>query len=365
MLVEIKKLDHQGRGVAYLDKPVFVDNALPGEVVDIKITVERSKYMLAEVLKYIKTSDIRVNPLCPYYSKCGGCQIMHLPYDEQLKYKENKIKEIVSKYLKENIKIENIIPSNQFKYRNKITLKYDGKLGLYKKRSNNIIEIDSCLLVKDDINEKIKSLENVNTDEVVIRSGENITSSLNEEDTIIKLKDYKFIVKKDSFFQVNNDTTIKLYDKVIEYLDLSKDDNILDLYCGVGSIGIYLSSYVKSVYGVEINASAIESAKENKKINNVNNIDFKCLDAADISALKVKANKVVVDPPRSGLNKKTISFLNNNNFDNIIYVSCDPMTLMRDLKLLGDKYSIISLTPVDMFPNTYHVESVVKLKKKI
>mgnify|MGYP003319881481 CR=1 FL=1 len=155
----------------------------------------------------------------------------------------------------------------------------------------------------------------------------------------------------------------KQYDVVLKYGDFKKDDNVIDLYCGVGSISLYISKYVNSVLGIEIIEDAIKDAKENAKLNNINNVDFICGDVSKLVDLNTDGNIVIVDPPRVGLDKHTIDVLNKINIDRLIYVSCDPMTLVRDLKLL-DEYIIKDVTLVDMFPNTHHVETVVLLNRK-
>ena len=367
MIVNIEKLDHQGRGIAFLNKPIFIDNALPDELVDIKIIKETSKYFLGEVIKYIKLSDKRIKPKCKYYGICGGCQLMHMLYDNQLIYKENKVNDIINRYLKKNVKIDKIIPSAQFNYRNKAVFKAKDNIGYYKIRSNDIVDVDKCLLVDHKINaelKKIKIRKIKNIDEIIVRTGINTINNYDSDNVIMKLNDYSFNVSNDSFFQVNTKTTIKLYDKILEYLDLSKEDKVLDLYCGVGSIGIYISSYCDRVYGIEINESAILNANKNKLLNKIDNIEFKCLNANNIKNMHYNANKVIVDPPRNGLDKKTIEYLNDGNFAKIVYVSCNPITLVRDLKELSKIYNIDRITPVDMFPNTYHVECVCVLNRR-
>ena len=374
MIVNITKLDSKGRGIVKDKIPIFVDNALIDEIVDIKITKQVSKYALGKVVKYIKTSPKRIKPICPYFGKCGGCQLMHLSYQDQLSYKENKVKEIVAKQIG-NIKINNIVPSQNLYYRNKVTFHIQNhKIGFYKLQSQNIIEIEKCYLLKKEINNSLKNILSKNFKDnypIVIRSG--IDKIIINQPDLEKTKDYvideingfKFIISPTSFFQVNTKEASKLYDIVKQYLNLNNNDTVLDLYCGTGTIGITLSKYCKYVYGVEINKQAIYNANQNKELNNISNITFKCLDAKDINSLKLKVNKVVVDPPRAGLDKKTIKYLNDNKFDTLVYVSCDMMTLIRDIKLLQNNYKIYEITPVDMFPQTYHVECVCLLKKAI
>jgi 23S rRNA (uracil-5-)-methyltransferase RumA len=178
-----------------------------------------------------------------------------------------------------------------------------------------------------------------------------------------KVGNYKFNISKDSFFQVNHNQTIKLYDKVLEYLG-TKQEKVLDLYCGIGTIGTYISIHCNHVLGIEINKSAIKDANLNKKLNKINNISFEHGDVGKLINSSMDYDTIIVDPPRSGLDKKTRNVLKKIETDKIIYVSCNPITLVRDINDLKDKYELIDLTLVDMFPNTYHVESICVLNKR-
>lgn len=186
----------------------------------------------------------------------------------------------------------------------------------------------------------------------------------------ISFGEYAFNISVNSFYQVNPIQTEKLYNLAIEGANLSKEDIIFDLYCGIGTIGIFASKYVKKVYGIEIVKDAIENAKENAKINIIENIEFmvgdveKTLDEL-IKKEKVNPNVVFVDPPRKGLDENTINNLIKMRPEKIIYISCNPSTLMRDLSKMEEYYDINKITPVDLFPFTSHVEtvSVLTLKK--
>ena len=404
-MTKIERLDHQGRGIAYIDdKITFVENALPGEEVLIKITNSKKKYNEGIVEKYIQKSEKRVDNICPFYESCGGCNILHMSYNDQLEYKENKIKDIMKKYA--NIdKISKIIKCDkQFNYRNKVTLKVENNIiGYYEKKSYNLVNIDKCLIIDNEFNKIINDLKKFNLEniyEIMIRNIDSDNTALtlylqkdtnciqideyckknniilnkiiknkdfkcNEKSKIIgKLGDFKFIISPLSFFQVNTDQTIKLYDKILELLEPNKDDNLLDLYCGTGTIGIYVANKVNKVLGVEIVKDAIHDANINKKINSINNINFICGNTEKIiKDVKEKYNAIIVDPPRAGLTESIIRDIFRINPDKIVYVSCDPITLARDLKLLQEKYEVLDVVPVDMFPNTYHVETVCKLKK--
>ena len=150
----------------------------------------------------------------------------------------------------------------------------------------------------------------------------------------------------------------KLYNQVKKYLNPDKSMSILDLYCGTGTIGIYLSRYVKNVVGVEINKSAVFDARRNADLNDVNNIKFICSDVKDVIKDYKNIDSVIVDPPRAGLSKEAINNLIKLKAKKVIYVSCDPVTLARDINVLKEFYNLEEITPVDMFPNTYHVECV-------
>ncbi|MBE6155094.1 MAG: class I SAM-dependent RNA methyltransferase [Firmicutes bacterium] len=397
-MIKIDSLDHYGRGITKIDNKItFVENALPEEIIEVKIDKEKSKYIEGSVLKYIEKSKQRVNVDCPYYNSCGGCNIMHLSYQDQLKFKQEKIENIINKYLKEDIKINNIVSCDLNKnYRNKVTFQVKENIGFYKNNTYEIINIDSCLISDNLINKSISYLKKLNLKDinkitcrtvsnklmVIIETKNNnldITPLTEIADSIYfkidnkyihkygdkyiyeNLDNYKFKISPDSFFQVNINTCLKLYNKIKEYV--GKNKNIIDLYCGTGSIGIFVNEN-NNVIGIEINEQASKDAIENKQINNLNNINFICGDSGKkLKELYFKPDIIIVDPPRSGLNKETIDNILKFNPKEIIYVSCDPMTLVRDLNILKDNYNIEEITPFDMFPNTYHVECLVYLKK--
>ena len=382
--VEITNLDHFGRGIVKKEKPIFIDNALVGEIVEIEITKDNKKYSEGRVIKYIKKSPLRVESNCPFYDKCGGCDLLHLSYQEQLKYKETKVKEIITKFSGLEC-VKEIVPTIQYNYRNKVTLHVKQKLGYYQKKSYDIINIDNCLIADERINDLIKKLNNIDLNTItkitirvsskesmlVIEGGKLDITSFKEVDTIIvdnqvlkgrgyiieEINNLKFVISPDSFFQVNRLGMINIYDQVLKYVD--NDTNVLDLYCGTGTIGIYLADKVNQVLGIEINKSAINDALMNKKINNLENIDFKLGDVEDVlNNNSFKADCIVVDPPRAGLGNMVIKNIFKIQPQKLIYVSCDPVTLARDLNILKDKYDVVEITPFDMFSNTYHVECV-------
>ncbi len=357
----ITDLDHQGRGIARINNKItFIPNTLPEEIVDIEITKDKKKFMEGRVIHFQKKSKKRVENICPYYPKCGGCQLLHLSYEDQLRYKQMKMKNILERYQLQNVLLQPIVPSpKKFHYRNKVTFQTkNNTLGFFEEESNHFIKIDKCLLLDEKINEMIPVLP-TNQEQVVVRSNQNEVIYKNHKKVIHTIVDFQFLVSLPSFFQINDSVTPLLYNKVKEYLTPTKEDIVLDLYCGTGTIGIFISRNVKKVIGIEKNEEAIKNAKENATLNNITNIEFICGDAGkETKKLNLKPTSIIIDPPRSGLNKETIDIILKLKPKKIVYVSCDPMTLVRDLNILKEQYDILEITPFDMFPNTYHVENV-------
>ena len=399
--VLIEKLDDFGRGIAHINnKVIFVKNALPEEEVEIKIINDKNSFSVSEVTNYLKLSKDRIKSKCPYFEVCGGCNLLHLNYENTLTFKQNKIKELLKKnkinYDKE---IEIIKNDNPFYYRNKISLKIEnGKLGYYEENTHKLIEIKECITTKHSINEVIKNYKLLNLDnaKLTIRSNNNdeillIIESKKKEYNIelAKLKEkiklvgiiyndrtiygenffYErinnklFKVSYNSFFQVNENITSKLFDLI--NINTDKDSTVLDLYSGVGTLGIVASTKVKEVYSMEIVKNAVLNGITNAKLNKRDNIKFMLGDVSKlISKVDLSFDTLIIDPPRKGLDKKTREFILKKIPKKIIYISCEPNTLIRDLKELESNYEISDFKIMDMFSNTYHVESFVVLIKK-
>lgn len=400
MRVKIEKLDHFGRGICYIDgKICFVEDTLPGEEVKVKITLEKKKYMLGKVKDFYSVSSDRVDDVCPYKDKCGGCDLSHLSYKMENEYKCLKVKEILKKYADvDEVLVEDVSFGEEYNYRNKITLHGDHNIiGYYKKNSNDIVPINKCLLVDEKINHIINVINMMSSDneykDIIIRVSndseevlisitgkvkgyevlEDLCDSLIINDEVIKgercimsfIGEKKFIISDKGFFQVNKTLTERLYNEVLNIVKEVKPKKVLDLYCGCGTIGIYISDYVDEVVGVEVFKESIENAKKNKKLNNCHNIRFICDKVENvIDNIKDNTDLVIVDPPRGGLDKTSIDVLLSMNVNNLVYVSCDPVTLARDIKLLKEKYDVVSVKPFNMFSKTYHVECVCLLKAK-
>ena len=368
MQMQVKKLDNYGRGITYYnDTIMFVNGALPEEDITVKNIKENKKFYESDLDEILEPSTSRVVPKCPFYELCGGCNLMHMADPLQQEFKLNKVRDILNKYTYYKGEIKLIESNQQLFYRNKITLKVlNNKWGYYNSKTHDLVEVTSCLIAKQEINEVITNHEylNITNGEVVIRSNQDkevLISIRSEEEVTIN---EELIPSNVAGIILNNKAIYKndyFYDTIG---DLS-GTNLLDLYCGVGTLGLSVANKFKNIYGIEIVENAIIDAKHNAKINNISNTHYYAGSTDDIlENLNVKFDTIILDPPRSGLNKKTIEQVLKIRPKVIAYVSCDPMTLARDLKILSDKYKITKVNALEMFPNTFHVESLVILEKK-
>ena len=398
----VDRLNHQGKGICVVDgRVVFVSDCLPGERVKIKIDHVSKKFVSGIVIERLSDSSSRVDVKCPYYSFCGGCDIMHMSYSFQHDFKFNKVKDIINKFVKEDIKISDISYDNQFNYRNKATFHVKEGIGYYKEKTYDLIDIDNCMISSIEINNVLnilKKMNLVNVNQVVVRSSYydksvmvifHVVGKVDEGYLVDSLKDYvssvyiksdkykliygseyiidmigdlKFVISPDSFFQVNTPMAYKLYSKVRDYVGNLDDSSVLDLYCGTGTIGLFVGG--KAIVGVEINESAIHDANINKNLNNSSNCQFICGDSGKVlRKLDKNFDVVIVDPPRSGLSELSINEVISVGANRVVYVSCDPVTLARDLNIFKEYYDIKEISLFDLFPNTHHVESVCLLER--
>ncbi len=399
MELEIVKFDHHGRGIGYLNgKIVFVDNALPGEKVKIESIRENAKYMEGKVTEYLCTSDRRLKSKCPFYEECGGCQLRHMSYEDTIDFKKNKVADILKKYANVSPKIEVIKNDNKDLYRNKIEVRFsDGVMGYYKKRSHDLVEIDRCLNAEEAINSLLLSVDlipvqngtltikaNYNGELIlIIESDDEVNIDidklrekhklvgiiLNEKvifgaDHFIEIVDDMFFKESyNSFFQVNRTINSKLFKLIEENID--EGSTVLDICSGVGTLSIVASKKAKEVYAIEIVENAVRDSLINARMNKRENIEFMLGDAfSTIKKIDKQVDTILIDPPRSGLNREALEGILEKEAREIIYISCDPVTLARDLKVLMSKYEIKKFYLLDMFSYTYHTENFVVLEKK-
>lgn len=386
--VTINDEDDIGNGITRIDNfVVFVPYALKDEKIKVKITKINKRFATAKIEEIISKSDRRLCTKCKSFDECGGCSFLHLSFGEEKKKKIDFINKLF------NTNVNEILTNNEYNYRNKATFHVkNSMIGYYSENTNNLVEFDNCLLLDERINEVYNTLKNIKLDgisEVVVRTSKSSVmvifrgdkkdfdydefinkvkiDSLYLNDKLLygnayiveELGNIKYSIYPNAFFQVNTDNMKIMYDKVKEYA--GSGNKLLDLYCGTGTIGIYLKENFKEVTGIEVNKEAILNANINKSLNNLSNINFICGDAS--IAKNNNYDVIVVDPPRSGLSNKVINFLNKSDVKTIVYVSCNPKTLKRDLDLL-DKYNVLKLECINMFNKTKHVECICKLEKK-
>ena len=390
---KIEKFDNLGRGILYSDgKITFIPKTCPGDVIEYRIDAEYKNYNEGSLVRIVTPSKMRVQPKCPFYDVCGGCDLEHISYEDTINYKLDNIKYLLNKndFLVDVSVIKNPKPYN---YRNKITLKIvNGKIGYYESKTNNIVPIDNCLLASQTINEVISNIDsfNIMNGNITIRSNEldEVLLSIDTEDKVNldsindnvigivingkleygfdtineNINDIIYQISYNSFFQVNPYVASKIFDIVKKNV---VGNNVLDLYCGVGAIALQVAEKVENVIGVEIVENAISNAMVNAKVNSISNATFILKDSKDaVSTLDNNYDTIIVDPPRIGLSKEVSEYLNNSNAKRVIYVSCNPQTLMRDLSILKEKYIIIKFYIADMFSYTEHCESITVLERR-
>lgn len=393
MQVYIERMDHFGNGIGNINgKIIFVKNALKGETVDVTITKEKKNFMEGKINSIIYKSSERIEPFCPYFGKCGGCNLCHLNYANSLEFKKERVLNILSKNKVANFPliIEN---KNPLYYRNKIELKIvNGHLGFYEKSTNKLIEIDECKIAKKSINNSFEFINNMNlqnasicvranyNDEImiIVKSKDDVKIENPEKYKIVgiilndkciygqdhfmeKVNDLFFTVSYDSFFQVNSYINSCLFNLIGENVE---NENVLDLYSGVGTLSIVASKKAKKVYAIEVVENAVKNALLNAKINKVNNINFILGKVEDkIGFINDEIDTVIVDPARSGVDKKSMEVINKLEPKKIIYISCDTQSLSKNLSDLPN-YEVTKLYLLDMFSYTYHIECVLVLHRK-
>lgn len=435
--LSIHNLGSHGEGVGRKEGyTIFVEGALPDEVVEATLTEQHKNYGRANLLRIVKPSLNRVEPVCTLFGTCGGCQLMHLAYPQQLKIKQQRVSDAFQRIgMMENVRVEECLPSpSPLAYRNKIQLPVregpEGMMiGLYAASSHEIVEIESChihcplgekiykeihplikkssvsaydpatgkgelrhLLIKSAVNtgevlivfitngpctrplQKIAAeimalcpevkgvVNNINTGRHNVILGP-VYQKIEGNDSITEsLCGMRFKISAASFFQVNPAQAEHLYEKALEYCHLDGSETVLDAYCGVGTLSLAFAKQAKKVIGIECVPEAIENAKENAILNAVSNVSFICANSEAYINQASGINVVVLNPPRKGCDPRFLEGIKRLRPVKIVYISCDPATLARDIaKISSFGYKIIGVQPYDMFPQTAHVETVVML----
>ena len=451
LTLEIVDCGTDGEGIGKADGfTVFVKDAVIGDIVSAKIMKAKKNYGYARLMEVIKPSPFRVKPVCPSARQCGGCQLQALSYEQQLVFKEKKIRgnlERIGGFTE--IPMEPVIGmEDPWHYRNKaqfpVGRNKEGKLvtGFYAGRTHVIIENRDCALGvpqnKEVLDRVLRHMERYQIEpydektgkglvrHIFIRygfySGEvmvclilngtavphqreliaslreipgmtSISLNVNRKKTNVilgdqmkvlwgqgyitdRIGDISYQISPLSSFQVNPRQTVKLYSKAMEYADLHGEETVWDLYCGIGTISLFLAQKAKFVRGVEIVPQAVEDARKNAELNGIRNAEFYTGKAEEVlpeyyekyereHGEKARADVIVVDPPRKGCDETLLDTIVKMQPNRVVYVSCDSATLARDLRYLCDRgYRLEKICGTDMFPQSVHVETVVRLQRK-
>ncbi len=435
MKLTIQKMGINGEGIAYIHKkPVFIDGALPKEVVDATITEEKENYAKAKLNRILQKSTDRVKPSCPLQKECGGCALMHLSSKSQSYYKRQLLVEALWKYahVKENLVRHTHESKENFAYRSACKLpvqEVNDRLvtGMYKPNSNYFVEIDDCKAhtpaverlrkeVLDVLNKHhlhaydkkketgirylvLRSIQN-HGQLTLVTGKDNLEQSLIDDlasieglDTVaqsintakkgvsifgpktivlsgepyitIHIDDIELQLSNESFFQLNVEQAIALYRLAIDKIDPCH--KLVEGYCGIGAMSLLANKKSQSIVGIESIPQAIENANKNALINHLDDhIRFVCDDAGQAYkkiASKSKVDTLLIDPPRTGIDDAFLETILKNPPEKIIYISCNPSTLGKNLKVLKQYYQVRTVIPFDLFPNTPHVESLTVLTK--
>ncbi len=416
MRCRIDGITHRGEGVARINgKVAFIPFAIPGEEVEVEIIAEHTRFSRGKIKQILVPSPERTEPPCQYFCQCGGCAYQHVNYQQQLLLKKQVVTEALQRIGQQKIVVQDVMGMTKpWQYRNKVTwqvgeIKGEKRLGYYQMDSRRHLPINECWLLAPEIMKFSRFLDCylVVTGirkgmRVVIRqaSVDNqlsliVEGPVDEKGLSSLVKGYpgleslfiyenrqlkhifgrakmnfvvgacRYQVSPLAFFQVNNQQTRRLYDEVKRLAGNSEPKSILDAYCGTGTISIYVAERHIKVHGVDSFAPAIADAKNNAWLNNLPSCTFQAGSCERIiPRLKQDFNTVILDPPRAGCKKEALEALVKAVPQQIIYVSCNPATLARDVKILSQSaYTIELVQPLDMFPWTSHVECVVLMSR--
>jgi len=449
----------EGKSLARVDgKVIFIENAIPGDVVDVKLSKNKKDWAEGFVTAVHQYSPDRVEPFCSHFGVCGGCRWQMLPYSRQLQYKQQQVEDVLSRIGKVSLPpINPILGAEDSKYyRNKMEYTFSSRRFLLPEELHDpnvtaqqnvagfharglfdkVVDIDTCYLQEEPTNQLRKAVRDFGLknelsfydikahqgwlrnlqlricttgevmanlvigyeDEVMTRKlADHLLQQFPGLTTLLytvnakwndsisdlspkvlhgkgyvieKLEDFRFKIGPKSFFQTNTRQGERLYQVTREFAELTGRETVYDLYCGTGSIGIFVSRQAARIVGVEVISEAIEDARENATLNGITHASFYDGDVVDICqdgffAAHGKPDVIITDPPRAGMHEGLVNKILEIAAPTVVYVSCNPATQARDLRLLDAKYAVTKVQPVDMFPHTHHIENIVQLKLRV
>lgn len=382
-----------GFTIARDDRIIFIRGAITGELVEASIDESKKDYSLASVRKVIEPSEFRIEPQCPVFGECGGCHLQFISYKKQVSMKEEILLDSLKRIGDIEIQLLPALTDRDWNYRHRAQFKVSkGAMGFYKEWTRDVVQFNECPLMVEEINEifkKVKTLNLSGIKEVHITYGDIPTvlikgSPFNEdiaerfagidfggiafEDGSYRGKGYvsldlnglRYTVSPWSFFQANWDLNTKVVEMILNELSPIDDRRVLDLYAGAGNFSLHIALNAKEVIGIEENVYSIKDGERNIAINKINNYRFIRM-TAERYRFRENFDIILLNPPRPGLTSEIVKKIIEASPQRIVYISCNPSTLARDLKRLKERYDVDSVRMVDFFPNTYHIEAVTFL----
>ncbi|HLF27600.1 MAG TPA: class I SAM-dependent RNA methyltransferase [Anaerolineae bacterium] len=373
VVLRLESMTYGGDALGRADgKAIFVQGGIAGEQVRAAIIEERGRFARARVVEVLEPSPDRIEPRCAHFgftaTACGGCQWQHIAYAAQLRFKAEIVREQLRRIGRiDAAPVRETIPGPAWSYRNhaQFSVAPEGRLGFQAARSKRVVAIDECHVVETPIAEWLKSARRRHTDRVEVRvangeyEGVGVwESNLQSPTSTFQIKDAAFRVSAESFFQVNTALLETLVDQVSSKLDVHSGETVVDAYCGVGLFTHFIAPLAGQAIGIESSPSAIADARAN--LAQFENVELReGLVEDEFLGIGDSIDAVVLDPPRAGCGPKVIAALSERPVKRLVYVSCDPATLARDARqLLDGGYDLIEVQPVDMFPQTYHIEAI-------
>lgn len=417
----IEKLDHHGAGMAYQNKkPIFIEGALPGEQVLAQLTESKSKFARAKLIKIQKASEQRIAPFCQHYAECGGCNMQHLSVEAQQEYKQQTLSQLMSKFARQSVALSAPVVGDVRGYRRRarVSIKLNKKtrqleFGFRKKQSKDIVTVTHCPVLDTELDNLLAPLYDLlsgfsnqeNLGHVELVKGDNTKVIVLRHLKALKESEQKLLeqfaaenqaslylmpesdllnrvvgesahyleagvtipFEPNNFIQVNQNVNQAMVEQALSWLELSEQDRVLDLFCGLGNFSLPMAKQVASVVGVEGVDVMVEKAANNAQVNGINNTAFYQANLEqDVSGqpwAAEKFDKILLDPARAGASGiiEQISVLGASR---VVYVSCNPATLARDSQsLLNQGYKLQKLGMLDMFPHTSHLESMALFVK--
>jgi tRNA/tmRNA/rRNA uracil-C5-methylase (TrmA/RlmC/RlmD family) len=370
--LKIESIAFGGEGIARLDNQVvFVRNVIDGETVEAEITEAKKNFLRAKLIKIPEKSALRINPPCPYFTRCAGCQYQHIDYNHQLEIKRKQVEEILKHIAKIDLSPEPVIPSPKtYDYRRLLEFhSFGGTVGFYTYDNKTLIDVDNCLLGGPAINQSFRKFKKEikhlpSSFRIILDDSGTAYSTIKDKEQLLsyKVSGKRFSVPVNSFFQTNRALLEKMAETVVNFAKPEKNEILFDCFSGVGFFSIFLSERASRVYGFEEAREASGIASLNASMNGINNfISAQGKAEKNLPELikEITPDTIILDPPQAGCHPDILKSISQHKIKKIIYISCNPSTLARDIVILNNSgYKLDKVQPIDMFPQTGHIEVI-------